>query len=60
MILANDYERKKNLKNILKGLNELQHSAIITDVLKRKFPICDVAGVQFGKPSIFTKGNPYL
>ena len=36
-------------------LSELEHSATKTDVLKREFPICDVAGGQIGKPSIFFK-----
>ena len=53
-------KKKENLKNIFKGLSKLQHSAVITDVLKREFPICDVAGGQFGKPSVLTKGNPHL
>ena len=53
-------QKKKYIKIIFKGSAELQHSVIITDVLEREFPICDVAGGQFGKPLIFTKGNPHL
>ena len=45
---------------ISKGPFEPQYSAIITDVLEREFPSFDVAGGQFGKPLIFTKGNPHL
>ena len=33
---------------------------LITHVLKRKFSIFNIAGGQFGKPPIFTKGNPHL
>ena len=51
---------KKYLKGSIWVLSELEHAAIKTDVLKREFPICDVAGGQFGKPSIFSKGNPQL
>ena len=37
-------------KYISKGPFEPQYSIIITDVLEREFPICDVAGGQFGNP----------
>ena len=33
---------------------------LITHVLKRKFGIFNIAGGQFRKPPIFTKGNPHL
>ena len=37
-----------------------QHSMVITDDFEKEFPIFDVEGGQFGKPLIFTKGNPHL
>ena len=42
----------------LKAQSGTQYSTAITDVLEREFPICEVAGGQFGKPPEFTKGNP--
>ena len=53
-------KEKNKWKNIFKGSAKLQHLVVITEVLEREFPICDVAGGQFGKPLIFTKGNPHL
>ena len=44
----------------LKGLSGPQYSTVITDVLKMEFPICDVGRGQFGKPPVFSKGNPHL
>ena len=59
-VYTNDHKRKNIGKNSLRGSAELQPSVTITDFLEREFPICDVAGGQFGKPLIFTKGNPHL
>ena len=53
-------QENKNLKCILKGPFEPQYSTLITDVLMRGFPICDIAGGQFEKSLFFTKGNPHL
>ena len=50
----------KYLKGILKGPFESHYSTVITDVFMREFPICDVAGGQFGKSLFFRKGNPHL
>ena len=51
-------------KNIIiytsKGPFEPQYLAIITDVLEREFPSCDVSGGQVGNSLIFTKENPHL
>ena len=49
--------QEKIPKNCLKAPFEQQY---FTDVLMREFPICDVAGGQFGKSLFFIKGNPYL
>ena len=48
------------INSSFKGLSEPQFSTVITDVIKREFPICDVAGEQIGKPLDFTKGNSHL
>ena len=32
----------------------------LLNVLEREFLMCDIARGQFGKPSIFIKGNPPL
>ena len=45
--------QEKNLKSILKGPFEPKYSTVITDVLMREFPICDIAGGQFGKSLFF-------
>ena len=37
-----------------------QYSTAVIDVLKKEFPIWDVAGGQFGKPLFSTKGNSHL
>ena len=37
-------------KSIFKGLPGPSCSTVKLDVLERKFPICDVAGGQFGNP----------
>ena len=53
-------KEKTYIKSNFKGPSESQYSTVITDVLNREFPICDVPGGRFGKPLIFTKGNPPL
>ena len=42
-------QEKKYLTFILKGPFEQQYLTAITDVFMREYPICDVAGGQFGK-----------
>ena len=37
-----------------------QYSTAIRDVLKKEFPISDVAGGQLGKPLFSTKGNSHI
>ena len=53
-------KENKYLKSMFKGPSVSQYSTVITDILKREFPICDIAGGQFGKPLDFTKGNSHL
>ena len=59
-MITKDKIYKKYFKGSIWVVSELEHLATIIDVLRREFPICDVAGGQFGKPFIFTKGNPQL
>ena len=46
------------LKSTLKGPFELQYSTVVTGVLMREFPICDIPGGQFGKSLFLQKGIP--
>ena len=58
MVWPYDNAQKKYLKSILKGPFESHYSTVITDVFIREFPICDVAGGQFGKSLFLGKGIP--
>ena len=54
MIMKDRISKRNNCKSAA----YTHYSRVITDVLKRKFLICDVAGGQFGKPPFCSKGNP--
>ena len=57
-VLTNDNLRIKYLKSISKGPFGQRYSTVIIAFSMREFPICDVAGREFGKSLFLQKGIP--